>query len=168
MQVTVISDTIQEFNGVRYYSCGPYFQRKGVRLHRTVWEHFNGPVPEGHHIHHKDENRANNQPGNLECLASSVHVSHHAKTGGYWGNGIVAATEAAKDWHKSDAGREWHRQHYETNCKDALHAKQLMQCQMCGSEFAGLARAKFCGPNCRAKDFRKRNPGYSGRASGPG
>lgn len=168
MQVTVISETIQEFNGVRFYRCGRYFQHKGLRLHRAVWEHFNGPVPEGHHIHHKDEDRANNQPENLECLPGRDHVGHHGKTGGHWGNGIAAATNAAKAWHKSDAGRDWHRQHYQDNCKDVLHAKQLMQCQECGGQFLGRVIAKFCHPNCKAKDFRKRHPGYSGRASGPG
>jgi hypothetical protein len=38
-----------------------------------------GPVPEGSHIHHKDEDKGNNHPGNLEALATSDHLSHHTK-----------------------------------------------------------------------------------------
>ena len=167
MRVNVVSETIQEFNGVRYYRCGHYFQRKGVRLHRVVWEHFNGPVPEGHHIHHKDENRANNQPENLECLPGASHISHHSKGKANW-RCIEAGIEAAKVWHKSDEGREWHRQHYHDNCVDKLHERVAKTCPVCGTEFTAKKHGKFCHPNCKAKDFRRRHPGYSGRASGSG
>ena len=32
MRVEVLSDTIQVFNGERFYLCGNYFQHKGKRL----------------------------------------------------------------------------------------------------------------------------------------
>ena len=52
MDVQVISSTVQRFNGVSYYLCGKYFQRRGVRLHRMVWEYHNGKIPQGYHVHH--------------------------------------------------------------------------------------------------------------------
>lgn len=54
MEVQRISTTAQRFDGVTYYLCGEYFQRKGRRLHRAVWEHHNGKIPNGYHVHHKD------------------------------------------------------------------------------------------------------------------
>lgn len=44
MEVQKISSTAQRFNGVTYYLCGQYFQHRGKRLHRAVWEyHFCHP-----------------------------------------------------------------------------------------------------------------------------
>ena len=57
MDVQVISSTVQRFNGVSYYLCGKYFQRRGVRLHRMVWEYHNGKIPQGYHVHHVDDDR---------------------------------------------------------------------------------------------------------------
>lgn len=31
------------------------------RLHVYVWEHFNGTIPKGYEIHHKDFNKKNNE-----------------------------------------------------------------------------------------------------------
>ena len=45
MEVHVVSATAQRFNGQTYYLCGDYFQRKGRRLHRAVWEYHNGEIP---------------------------------------------------------------------------------------------------------------------------
>jgi hypothetical protein len=58
--------------------------RKGKRIlgyyeHRLVWEMFNGPIPEGHVIHHKDGNKRNNSIENLECLPKGEHHSHHMR-----------------------------------------------------------------------------------------
>ena len=72
-RVTVIDATKQAFNGEVFYLCGGYFQHKGKRLHRAVWEYFHGPIPKGYHIHHMDGNRANNNIENLAC-SSTQHM----------------------------------------------------------------------------------------------
>ncbi len=36
-----------------------------------------GPVPEGSHVHHKNEDKANNSPGNLEALTHAEHCKLH-------------------------------------------------------------------------------------------
>src|SRR3954470_16664348 len=105
----VLSATCQEFLGVRYYLCGFYFQRKSRRLHRAVWEHHHGPVPAGYHVHHVDEDRANNGPGNLALLPGSKHLSHHTIKREMWFG--TKARAAAAEWHRSDEGRVWHREH---------------------------------------------------------
>ena len=51
----------------------------GRRLYYFVWELFNGPIPKGYQIHHKDENRLNDRLDNLEILTEFEHKSLHGK-----------------------------------------------------------------------------------------
>ena len=77
--ITVISDTIQEFNGERFYLCGSYFQHHGMRLHRMIWEYYNGPIPEGYHVHYIDKNRSNNEIENLALMTGAEHARLHMR-----------------------------------------------------------------------------------------
>lgn len=162
MSPIVISDTIQEFDGVRYYLCGKYFQRKGRRLHIAVWEYHNGPVPEGHHIHHVDTDRSHNWIGNLECLSVPDHLGgRHGEESGIRGlRSISRAIAASTAWHASDKGRQWHSEHFEKNIRPTMDKRVAAVCQECGSDYlvsaARVAQGKFCGQNCRARALRKR------------
>jgi predicted RNA-binding Zn-ribbon protein involved in translation (DUF1610 family) len=49
----------------------------GRPLHCIIWEEYNGSVPEGHVIHHKDEIKLHNDIENLECLTWSEHSKLH-------------------------------------------------------------------------------------------
>lgn len=51
--------------------------RGEVLEHRKVWYDARGPIPKGHVIHHKDENKLNNQIENLEALSRAAHNTHH-------------------------------------------------------------------------------------------
>lgn len=55
-----------------------YIEGKNVLLHRYVWEKFNGKIPEGYQIHHKDKNRRNFDLSNLELVKTSEHHRNHA------------------------------------------------------------------------------------------
>lgn len=46
---------------------------RGEYLHILVWEWFNGPVPAGYDIHHKDGDKSNFAPDNLELVEHSEH-----------------------------------------------------------------------------------------------
>lgn len=47
--------------------------------HRLVWEAAHGrPVPPGHVVHHRDRNKLNNDPANLEDRPRSDHSREHA------------------------------------------------------------------------------------------
>lgn len=68
----------QVFNGCKYTvnHNGYYRKTYGDRqlMHRDVWEYHNGPIPEGWDVHHKDENKANNDISNFECLPKAEHT----------------------------------------------------------------------------------------------
>lgn len=157
MKVNIVSDTIQEFNGLRYYLCGRYFQRKGSRLHRQVWIYHNGKIPKGYHVHHKDLDPVNNNIKNLQLLPYGNHLKYHA--------GLPENIEAKKEhmekilrpkaieWHKSEAAKELHRR-----IGKIKKRRYPMKCLICGNEYmsAHPSRSKYCGNNCKAKALRRR------------
>lgn len=152
---------------VRNHKSGYYFkrttrnsERKNARqLHRAVWEHYNGTIPDGYQIHHKDFDVDNNDISNLECLPAKEHLKLHAarnKTNPHYvekqAKSIAKAGEAAKEWHRSAEGRAWHRKHAEESvCKVAEHRTEK-KCAFCGGSFGALPWQKYCSQRCREKE----------------
>ena len=46
-------------------------------IHVLVWEAFNGEIPEGYVVHHKNHNRKDNRLENLELLDMHTHATMH-------------------------------------------------------------------------------------------
>jgi hypothetical protein len=69
------------FNGHKYTmrNTGYYARTDGDRtlLHRDMWEHYKGAIPDGWDVHHKDENKTHNSLENFECLLKSEHTKLH-------------------------------------------------------------------------------------------
>lgn len=72
----VVDDKLVE---CKYTDCNGYLITHKGRVHRIVWETFNGEIPTGYHIHHIDHNRQNNKLSNLECVNGSEHIRNHKK-----------------------------------------------------------------------------------------
>lgn len=49
----------------------------GEYLHRLIYEHEKGKIPQGYQIHHKDGNKLNNSIENLEALTPYEHRQRH-------------------------------------------------------------------------------------------
>ena len=47
-----------------------------LRLHRVIWEAFNGPIPGRLEVNHKNLNRSDNRLENLELLTHRENVQH--------------------------------------------------------------------------------------------
>ena len=131
------------------------------RLHVYVWEFYNGEVPAGCHVHHKDMDKRNNEIENLQLLTADEHRAYHARN--LSGERIAAlrknmdevARPKAVEWHKSEAGAIWHKQHYQ-QMKNKLHVTKTFVCQNCGKEFESTKHeAKFCCNNCKSAARRK-------------
>jgi hypothetical protein len=50
--------------------------RKFCLAHRAVWEAFNGPIPKGMQINHKNGNKSDNRLSNLEVCTQSQNTIH--------------------------------------------------------------------------------------------
>lgn len=158
---------IAYFNGNRftrdertgYYLASKPINGKRKRLHIVVWEYFNGEVPEGYNIHHKDHDKRNNAIDNLECMTKSEHLRHHGKTRPVTEemlNHLAEAREMTKVWHASKEGREWHRQHAIESAKNRKPIKLV--CTYCGKEYEAMMKNKennFCSNNCKSAYRRK-------------
>ena len=155
-----------EFNGYKFRLSGRYYRRNvwsspgPSNLHRAVWEKAYGPVPDGFHIHHKDGDSFNDALDNLECVPAWKHMSEHARSPESWSNSegnrqhLERVREKSVDWHRSDAGREWHRRHGELAYGSRLFG--ACQCEQCGSAYETRHRGKnrYCSRKCSAKHRR--------------
>lgn len=159
-----------EFKGVTYRRMGGrgrYYlsqattnagRRQPKGLHVAIWEDANGrAVPAGFEVHHQDHDTFNCDPGNLECLPKSEHRSQPKNHDPVRNAAALAkAREAAKEWHGSDAGLEWHRQHAAESIRAPGVAAPYSKaepisgiCEWCGAPFSALSRqARFCGMPC--------------------
>lgn len=52
-------------------------------LHRLMWTAFNGEIPDGYEINHKDCNKLNNMLYNLELVTHSDNLKHAYNSGCY-------------------------------------------------------------------------------------
>jgi len=70
-----------EFNGQRYYRNARvryYYDPTGNLLHHAVWAAEHGPIPAGHHVHHRNHDRGDNAESNLQLLTDTEHWELHA------------------------------------------------------------------------------------------
>jgi hypothetical protein len=144
----------QYFNGRRYYltdNLAYYYWDKGYtrQLHRDIWEHYNGPIPKGYHIHHKDHNRLNNDISNLECLSASEHALHHRREDIAQGR-LSYFHEAWMKHISTKAGMEAHR----AACRRGWKVRKVVtkNCLVCHKEFKTRQPHKLtCTQVCKQK-----------------
>ena len=131
-----------------YYKCSKLLDGHRKRLHVVVWEHFNGPKPEGYDIHHIDGDKDNNEIDNLFCITSSEHRRYH----------YLHMTEEHRQklidnnsWQYTEEGRAWHAE-VRSAAWEKVEAKEQV-CSHCGKTF--LSRRsyaeganRFCGTKC--------------------
>ncbi len=144
-----------------------YFTKAGGGLlHRHVWESHNGPIPPGHHVHHKDGNFSNNDISNLECLSCAKHLDEHAEQRRSNAKRpeqlahLDAVRHKAAAWHSSPEGLAWHQAHAHSSWAKRKPVEHV--CQECGAAFQSLKTSKvfFCSGRCSARNWRKTHPDY--------
>lgn len=134
-------------------------------LHRYVWHCEVGPIEPGMHIHHKDECKTNNDISNLEKIESAKHSRGHmiarfaTDDRIAFESGLVKAREAAKVWHASEEGLEWHKEHGKKSWIGREYFDAV--CQLCGSLYKTPVpdKSRFCSRACITKNANSRQKG---------
>ena len=156
------------FNGIEYrlMGAGKYYLsqstsnegRKGAKgLHVAVWEYYSGQkVPKGYEVHHIDGNPFNNDFSNLECVSPSEHRERHKESLDEYNKSqkqldhLERIGPLTKEWHASEEGREWHKNHYEESLGKIEPTEHT--CILCGKKFMSKYKyAKYCSHNCEVK-----------------
>lgn len=144
-----------------YYLSGRRIGGKRKRLHVYVWENEHGEIPDGYHVHHKDEDKGNNDISNLALLPREKHAGLHANEYAEANRDEMIknlqenAMPASKEWHASKAGHEWHKEHYK-KMKEKLLVEKTFVCEHCGKEFTSTqTKSRFCSNNCKSAARRK-------------
>lgn len=146
-------------NKTGYWLCSTLHKR----LHIYVYEYYKGKIPKGYEVHHKDHNKDNNNIDNLCLLSKKEHSNLHSKEltedlrKYYRDNMLNNAIPKAIEWHKSEEGKKWHKQHY-LQMKDKLKKVSKYVCINCGAEFESInKKSKFCSNKCKSSYRRKNN-----------
>ena len=142
---------VKFFNGLKFVEqntgyLGARVDGKLVLMHRYVWEYYNGTIPNGYVIHHKDKNKINNDIDNLECLPNRDHSVRHNinKSPKQIQRDIESLAKArikAIEWHKSEAGRECSRKNAKRLIEQGiLNPITTYTCETCGKQFLEAKR----------------------------
>jgi hypothetical protein len=133
-----------------YHYCGKKL------LHRLIWEHYNGTIPKGYIIHHKNGNKLNNSIDNLQCMSQSEHCRlHRLQESDTLSERMRKNSKKLHGWHRSEEGRK----SLAEKAKKEFQRRQfrLCVCAECGKEFSSIhtVPTKFCSNNCMSTERRK-------------
>jgi len=126
------------------------------RLHCCVWEQYNGEIPKGYEVHHKDHNKDNNDISNLELMIRAEHRKLHS----------AELTDEQREWYRQNmiknvipAAAKIRKENYNYDYyakigklgNDALQEKDFI-CECCNKPFKSKqTRSRFCSNACKSK-----------------
>ena len=147
-QVEVIDDNHQRLNGIVFHKDTNGHFTNSFSIHRAVWIYHNGEIPSGYHIHHVDNNKANNAIDNLQCLTKEEHRAIHNNQLPL--NNLVCEV-CGKEFVSYSVNARFcskkcmRKSNYKKNFKEHI-------CAYCGKTFRSEKTSrKFCSKSCSAK-----------------
>lgn len=159
-----MNDKFQYFNGLKFTrddKTGYYLNSTiRMRMHRYVWEFYNGEIPAGYCVHHIDHDKSNNEINNLSLMKIGDHTSMHGyeRAESSYDEMIRNLNENARpkasEWHASEDGKLWHSKHGKEVAKSLV--PKICKCKNCGKEYLNKRpwASKFCSNSCKSA-FRR-------------
>jgi hypothetical protein len=141
--------------------------------HKFVYSVFNGYLEDGHHIHHLDENKLNNNPENLIKMTIAQHIGLHAssperleklRNNSRHNGGNTKSTEMLVRVNKLRCGDNHHTRSPEywtderRNTTGAAFSnsykrtEELKLCPVCKGYFTGNWKRTFCCTQCKSRN----------------
>lgn len=147
-----------------YYLITRGQKRSGRRLHKAVFEYYNGPISEGRHIHHIDGDKNNNDISNLRLMSAREHAMLHGKEltdeqrERRRNNVVKNAIPKSIEWSKTEEASRMNREKAKKLWENKKPEKYI--CTHCGKEFEsinsyGEMENRFCSNACRSAWRRK-------------
>ena len=62
-------------DGYRYVCLLKDGLKKYFKIHRLVWESFNGPIPDGYEVNHQNEDKSDNRLVNLSIVSHKSNIN---------------------------------------------------------------------------------------------
>lgn len=78
-------------------------------LHRLIYEEHYGKIPDGYVVHHKNHNKLDNDPNNLELMSRAEHTVLHSKGNKYW-LGKKHTEETKQKLSKAHTGKKYSKE----------------------------------------------------------
>lgn len=162
-----VSETQKKFAGYRFYKSSTRRFACTISMHRFVWTYFNGEIPEGYEIHHRDLNPDNNDIANLQLLTKEEHKKVHAATKEKRKLEKKSTFICAVCGCEYEAVSRGNNTYCSIKCKEIakreraaklLKKREIRVCIQCGREFSAPINGnqKFCSWSCVGKSHRKR------------
>lgn len=156
LPIETVSDTQKKCYGFTFYKNNHGRWVGSIGMHRFVWAYFNGEIPGGYEIHHRDFNKENNDISNLELLTEAEHRKIHAehkKNRAVPQNATFVCAFCGKEFKAVNRGNNTY---CSSQCrKKANHAQDKVEriCLVCGKVFWSekYKHARFCSKKCLGK-----------------
>jgi len=141
-RIMPIKKIINKRNGYAHLYCHSAFEYS--KEHRIVAEAVLGELPQGFHTHHKDENKLNNLPSNLEYRKKHQHLSSHSKE-----NYKKQDHKHRKKKHIESISN-WKSREGKNNANWRGGKEHNTECLYCGKKFHSFPcqKQKYCSRKC--------------------
>ena len=153
-KIEVVDENHQECCGFKFYKNNQGRFVCSVVMHRFIWTYFNGKIPDGYEIHHRDFNHDNNDISNLELLTKDEHKKIHG-----WNTApseTIICPICGKRFKSIPSSK---RKFCSRECYlETKRKREIRKCLQCGKEFSARidSNQKFCSADCSC-EYRKRH-----------
>lgn len=157
LPIETVSETRTKCNGFTFHKNNHGRFVGSIGLHRFIWTYFNGEIPDGYEIHHRDFDKDNNDIANLELVTKDEHQRIHAERKIAHKKSVFTCAVCGKEFQAVNRGNNTY---CSAECKHKAnheHDKVERICLVCGQIFSADKHkdTKCCSRKCAGKLLEK-------------